>query len=66
MKNAIRWIVFTPVAALFTVLLFLAMRALISKEFQPQDKGETATFEINPKVEDIKVIERETRVDKVK
>ena len=66
MKNAIRWIVFTPVAALLTVLLFLAMRALISKEFQPQDKGETATFEINPKVEDIKVIERETKIDKVK
>lgn len=66
MKNAIRWIIFTPVAALLTVLLFLAMRALISKEFQPQDKSETASFEINPKVEDIQVIERETKVDKVK
>jgi len=66
MKNAIRWIVFTPLAAVFTVLLFLAMRALISKDFVPQDKSETASFEINPKVEDIKVIERETKVDKVK
>lgn len=66
MKNLIRWAVFTPLAAILTVLLFLAMRALISKEFQPQDKGETATFEINPKVEDIKVIERETKIDKVK
>ena len=66
MKNLIRWAVFTPLAALLTVILFLAMRALISKEFQPQDKGETATFEINPKVEDIKVIERETKIDKVK
>jgi len=66
MKSAIRWLVFTPLAAIFTVVLFLAMRALISKEFQPQDKSETASFEINPKVEDIKVIERETKVDKVK
>lgn len=66
MSNAIRWIVFTPLAAVFTVLLFLAMRALISKDFVPQDKAETASFEINPKVEDIKVIERETKVDKVK
>ena len=66
MKNAIRWIVFTPLAAVFTVLLFLAMRALISKDFVPQDKSETASFEINPKVDDIKVIERETKIDKVK
>ena len=66
MTNAIRWIVFTPLAAVFTVLLFLAMRALISKDFVPQDKSETASFEINPKVDDIKVIERETKIDKVK
>ena len=66
MNNAVRWLVFTPIAAILTVILFLAMRALISKEFQPQDKGETASFEINPKVEDIKVIERETKIDRVK
>ena len=66
MKNTIRWLIFTPLAAILTVVLFLAMRALISKEFQPQDKSETASFEINPKVEDIKVIERETKIDKVK
>lgn len=66
MKSTIRWIVFTPLAAVLTVLLFLAMRALISKDFVPQDKSDTASFEINPKVEDIKVIERETKIDKVK
>ena len=66
MKNAIRWIVFTPLAAVFTVLRFLAMRALISKDFVPQDKSETASFEINPKVEDIKVVEREQKIDQVK
>ncbi len=66
MKNLIRLLVFTPLAAVFTVLLFLAMRALISKDFVPQDKSETASFEINPKVEDIKVVEREQKIDKVK
>lgn len=66
MNNVVRWVVFTPVAAILTVILFLAMRALISKEFQPQDKGETASFEINPKVEDIKVVQRETKIDRVK
>jgi len=66
MQNTIRWLIFTPLAAVLTVLLFLAMRALISKDFVPQDKSETASFEINPKVEDIKTIERETKVDQVK
>jgi len=66
MNNAVRWLVFTPIAAIVTVFLFVTMRQLIAKEFQPQDKLESASFEINPKVEDIKVIERETKVDKVK
>lgn len=66
MHNTIRWLIFTPLAAVLTVLLFLAMRALISKDFVPQDKSENASFEINPKVEDIKTIERETKVDQVK
>ncbi len=66
MKNAIRWIIFTPIAAFLTVLIFIGMRALISKEFQPQDKSENLSFEINPKVEDVKVIERETQIDQVK
>ena len=66
MHNAIRWLILTPLAAIFTVLLFLAMRALISKDFVPQDKAETASFEINPKVEDIKVVEREQKIDQVR
>jgi len=65
MKSALRWVIFTPLAAVLTVLLFLAMRAMISKEFQPQDKSETATFEINPKVEDITIVTRQTVIDKV-
>jgi len=46
MGSSIRWLILTPLAAVFTVLLFLAMRALISDEFKPQDKGETASFDL--------------------
>jgi len=65
MGNTLRWLIGVPVAALVTVGLFILMTVLISAEFEPQDKVETATFEINPKVEDIKVIERETKIDQV-
>ena len=66
MSGVIRFVGGLFLAFFVTIGLFLLMRGLISKEFQPQDKMETASFEINPKVEDIKVIERETKVDKVK
>jgi len=65
MSNVIRWLLFVPVAAFVTVSLFVLMMNLISEEFEPQDKLENASFEINPKVEDIKVIQREVKVDKV-
>jgi protein TonB len=66
MGNTLRWLIGVPVAALVTVALFFLMTVLISAEFEPQEKVETATFEVNPKVEDIKVIERETKIDQVK
>lgn len=66
MSNIVRWILFIPVAAFVTISLFVLMMTLIAEEFKPQDKLENASFEINPKVEDIKVIKRETKVDKVK
>jgi len=66
MKNFIRWVLFIPVAAFVTISLFVLMMTLIAEEFKPQDKLDTASFEINPKVEDIKVIQREVKVDKVK
>ena len=66
MKNFIRWVLFIPVAAFVTISLFVLMMMLIAEEFKPQDKLDTASFEINPKVEDIKVIQREVKVDKVK
>jgi len=65
MSNIVRWLIGIPAAAFVTVALFVLMTVLISAEFEPQEKGETASFDINPKVEDIKVIERETKVDKV-
>lgn len=65
MSNAVRWLLGIPFAALVTVALFVLMTVLISAEFKPQEKLKSASFEINPKVEDIKVIERETKVDKV-
>lgn len=65
-NNIIRWILFIPVAAIVTFALFVLMMTLIADEFKPQEKYETGTFEINPKVEDVKVIERETKVEKVK
>ena len=62
MNNAVRWIIFTPLAAIFTVGLFLLMQFLISAEFKPQEKTDVGTFEINPQVEKIEVIEREIEV----
>ena len=42
-----------PLAALTTIGLSLTMASLIATEFTPQDKSETAEFEINPVVKDI-------------
>jgi protein TonB len=66
MKNVIRWILGFPVSALVTVGLFILMMTLIAEEFKPQEKLATASFEINPTVEDIKVIKRDTKVKQVK
>jgi len=64
--NIVRWIIGIPIAAILTFLLFMLMMGLIAGEWEPQEKKETAKFEINPKVEDLKVIKRETKIDKVK
>ena len=66
MKNVIRWILGFPVAALVTVGLFVLMMTLIAEEFKPQEKLATASFDINPTVEDINVIKRDTKVKQVK
>lgn len=62
----LRWLLFIPLAAVVTFLLFNLMMALIAGEFEAQDKFAAANFEINPTVEDIKVLKRETKVQQVK
>ena len=66
MKNVIRWILGFPVAALVTIGLFILMMTLIAEEIKPQEKLATASFDINPTVEDIKVIKRDTKAKQVK
>ena len=66
MGNIIRWVLGIPVAAIVTISLFVLMMTLIAEEFKPQEKLASSSFEINPTVEDIKVIKRETKVQKVK
>jgi len=66
MGNIIRWIVGIPIAAFVTFALFVAMKILISGDFKPEKKLDTSNFDINPTVEDIKVVKRTTKVDKVK
>ena len=62
MKSLMRWLTAVPFAAFVTFFLFVTMMVLIKADFKPEEKIETANFEINPKVEDIKVEERQTVV----
>ncbi len=66
MKNLIRWAAGISIAAFVTFALFVAMKILISGDFKAQEKLATDSFEINPTVEDIKVVKRTTKIDKVK
>lgn len=61
-----KWIVVTPVAAVMTAGLFMGMRGLISGEWQPQEKSRAQKFEINPVVQDLKIPEGRTRIQKLK
>ena len=66
MGTILRWIIGIPIAAFLTFALFVAMKILISGDFKANDKLEDLNFEINPTVEDIKVVKRTTKIDKVK
>lgn len=66
MSGIVRWIVGIPLAMLVTFVLFVLMKALITDELDIGEKGEKASFEINPKVDEIKEVERETKIEKVK
>ncbi len=66
MNMIVRWILGTAIAAFVTFSLFVMMMVLIKGDFKPQEKVETASFEINPKVEDIKLAVRETKIAKIR
>ncbi len=62
--NIVRWLIGIPIAAVLTFLLFVLMMVLIAGDWEPADKSEAQKFEINPQVEDLKVVQRETRLDR--
>lgn len=66
MNVFVRWILGTAVAAFVTFSLFVMMMVLIKGDFEPQEKAANTSFEINPKVEDIKVAKRETKIAQVR
>jgi len=66
MKSLMRWLTGLPLAAFVTFCLFVLMFVLIKVEAQLDEKREVLKFDINPKVEDIKVAERETVIAQVR
>lgn len=66
MKALMRWVIFMPVAAIVTAGLFLLMVALISDDFEAKPKPEALEFEINPIVEDVQIVRRQTQVASAK
>lgn len=65
-RSALRFGAVLPLAALFTIGLTISMAALIATEFAPQDKSETASFEINPLADEIKEPPRTEKPDQLK
>ncbi len=53
-------------AVFVTTGLGLIMASMIAVEFKAQDKLENTSFEINPTGEDVKVVTRKAKIDKVK
>lgn len=66
MNVILRWAIGTVIAAFVTFSLFVMMMLLIKGDFKPEQKLENASFEINPKVEDIKLAVRETKIAKIR
>lgn len=65
-SKAFRFGTVVPLAAVMTIGLTISMAALIATEFSPQDKAETVSFEINPRVDDILEPKRTERPDPLK
>lgn len=62
-RKALRYGLSLPLAAVATIGLTVSMASLIATEFTPQDKTETANYEINPRVDDIPDVVRTERPD---
>ncbi len=66
MGSMFKWVIALVGGAFVAFVLFTIMQILISGQFKPQEKVAAGNFEINPTVEDVKVIRRETKVQQVK
>ncbi len=54
------------IAAIVTTGLFMLMNVLIKGQFKLDKKMEKISFDINPKIEDVKILRNEVKVAKVK
>jgi protein TonB len=59
-----RFLAGLPIAAVITVGLFLLMRFFISGDFKLADKEESVRFDINPKVQELEVRQREVKAER--
>lgn len=66
MSGLVRWIGGIALAALMTFFLFTMMRVLIAGDFKLQDKQEKLSFEVNAKIEEVKVTRKDVKVSKVR
>ena len=65
MTGIVRWILGIALAGFMTIFLFLLMKILIAGDFVPQEKAEKLSFEVNAKIEEVKITRAEVKVAKV-
>ena len=61
-----RFILGLPIAAVITVALFLLMRFFISGDVKIGEKQDAVRFDINPKVQELEVRQREVKPERTK
>lgn len=66
MNGIVRWIGGIVLAAFVTFFLFTVMRILIKGEFKLEEKQEKLSFEVNAKIEEVKVTRKDVKVAKVR
>ena len=65
MVNFMRFILSIVGASVLTVVLFVFMNELIRADFVPEEDVEQISFELNPSVEDLPVVEEAAEIEKV-